>query len=70
MGREQVTKENIPYETTDRKFENCRKLRTVLFKNKKLLQQKHRRRLGRKEVEQDPFAQAKTQERYQGPDTL
>lgn len=68
MGRKQVTKENMPYETTNRKFENCRKLRTLLFKNKKLLQQKHRR-LGTKEVEQDPFVQAKTQEGYQGPDT-
>ena len=61
LDKKQVTKENIPYETTDRKFENCWKLKTVLFKNKKTKNktiiaeaQKHRRWLGTKEVEQDP----------------
>lgn len=39
-GKKQITKENMSYETIDRKFENCRKLQTILFKHK-LLQQKH-----------------------------
>lgn len=50
-GKKQVTKENMSYETTDT---NLKTIEIILLKNKLFQQHHHKRRLGMKEVEQDP----------------